>query len=599
MFIGNTVMNKLYSSVSSQNITNNNVLHDLTDSGQESTSLKKETKSFNSISSVSEHQYIEYENDVYRVVFSNAGAIVTSLQLKKFIDNVTNESVEMVLHFEEDPSGAFVTYLSVDNILEPIFEYFEVLEKSADRIVFALDIEDSFALAEESQKIRLLKTFEFKQDEYLFKVNTTFVSLDGLPLSQRVLEKGYTLEGLPQIGPAFTRMDGRDVYRHAIYLNFDKKRSIVKLRNGEASAPSDARWAGIAGKYFLIIGVPDIKKYNIGWTTKPLSKDVPDGMQLNFSKISQTERTSMYSDDVFYYVGPKQENELLRYNLEKDNSWGLDGLFLNRSMDVHIFLGLFITPLKAILSFIHYFVGNWGWSIVILTFMVKLILLPSSISSAVSMAAMSKIQPKLRALQEKYKDSREELARKQMELYQQEGVNPAGGCLPILIQLPILFALFSLFNQYFELRGASWIFWINDLSSPDQLLTFTRSLPILGWTHLNLLPIFYVITQMLTTLVTSTDSMSTNSQMKLMMWFLPLIFFFMLYNMPSGLFLYWTVSNILGLFQQILINSWKKSGKLDKMHAAKEAKQKIKNTKRKQMMAAYQQRLNQSKGKHR
>ncbi|NIZ46899.1 membrane protein insertase YidC [Entomospira nematocerorum] len=599
MFTGNLIMGKLYPPVEMEQEISNEV--SVTKEEDLNTGSSQNFHLFFSEIESSETENIYFENDLYQVIFSTQGAVITSLQLKAFTDNATGDFVELILPFDTKPYGAFTTYVGSNNNTMPVLANFQLVEQTPESLVFSTDLLLNVVLEEgESRRIRMVKQFDFRDSEYLFKVSTTFESLDeGKPLPAFILQNGYTVESIPQLGPAFEKLDQRDAYRRPIYLNSEKKRTTAKFRYGLANTNGDAHWASIIEKYFLIAGVPTQNtQYNVVWTTKPLSVDNPNGLQLNFIRKNLNIDLDAFTDELFYYLGPKQEKELLRYNNAGDNAWGLSDVYLNRAMESHVITGLLINLLKGVLSFIYGFVGNWGWAIVILTVIVKLILLPSSISSAVSMSAMTKVQPKLKALQEQYKDDKQELAKKQMELYQKEGVNPAGGCLPILVQMPILLALFSLFNQYFELRGAPWILWVTDLSAPDQFFAFSQPLPLLQWTHLNLLPIFYVGTQILTTVLSMKDNPATTQQMKTMMWMLPLIFFFMLYNMPSGLFLYWTVSNILGLFQQLLINAWRKNGTLDRLYAKKEAKRKKKSAKRATLMAAYQKQLNQSKGKN-
>jgi YidC/Oxa1 family membrane protein insertase len=166
---------------------------------------------------------------------------------------------------------------------------------------------------------------------------------------------------------------------------------------------------------------------------------------------------------------------------------------------------------------------------------------------------MQEIQPKMQELQAKYKDDPKRLQVEQMKFYKDEGVNPMSGCLPLLIQFPIIIAMYNLFNNYFEFRGALFIpGWIPDLSLGDSVFTFGFNIPFLGDT-LRLLPVIYVASQLLSGKLTQTGGTS-NTQMKIMMYGMPLFFFFIFYNAPSGLLLYWTTSNILQLFQQLMIN---------------------------------------------
>jgi YidC/Oxa1 family membrane protein insertase len=144
------------------------------------------------------------------------------------------------------------------------------------------------------------------------------------------------------------------------------------------------------------------------------------------------------------------------------------------------------------------------------------------------------------------------------EFYKKEGYNPLSGCLPMLLQFPIFLAMYNLFNNHFDLRGAMFIpGWIPDLSVPESVFHFENfTLPILGWTDIRLLPFIYVGSQLLYGKVTQTPDQQGNAQMKIMMYALPIVFFFVLYDVPSGLLVYWIMSNVLTMVQQLTINKY-------------------------------------------
>jgi YidC/Oxa1 family membrane protein insertase len=149
---------------------------------------------------------------------------------------------------------------------------------------------------------------------------------------------------------------------------------------------------------------------------------------------------------------------------------------------------------------------------------------------------------------------------KMAEFYKQEGYNPISGCLPLLIQFPIFIAMYNLFNNHFDLRGAMFIpGWIPDLSVPESVFNFAPyRIPLLGWSDIRVLPFIYVGSQLLTGKITQTPDQQGNAQMKMMLYIMPLMFFFILYNVPSGLTVYWIMTNILSLVQQLIINKYLK-----------------------------------------
>ena len=205
-------------------------------------------------------------------------------------------------------------------------------------------------------------------------------------------------------------------------------------------------------------------------------------------------------------------------------------------------------------------VKNWGVAIIILTVILKIILFPLNKKTAVGSLKMQDLQPKMQALQAKYQNDQQKLSVEMQKLYKEAGYNPMSGCLPMIIQMLILFALYNVFNNYFEFRGASFIKgWIDDLSVGDSIWFWNKNIFLIsGFTQNNLriLPFVYTGSQLLNGKITQYGgSAGANAgQMKFMMYSMPILFFFVFYNVPSGLLLYWSVSNILQIGQQIVIN---------------------------------------------
>jgi YidC/Oxa1 family membrane protein insertase len=172
---------------------------------------------------------------------------------------------------------------------------------------------------------------------------------------------------------------------------------------------------------------------------------------------------------------------------------------------------------------------------------------------------MQALSPKIKELQEKHKGNPQKLNAEMAAFYKNEGYNPISGCLPMLLQIPIFLAMYNLFNNHFDLRGAEFISgWIPDLSVPEYIWQFPDgvSLPLLGWTALRGLPFIYVGSQLIYGKVTQMPGQQSNSQMKMMLYVMPIAFFFILYDVPSGLLIYWIFSNILTLVQQVIIKKY-------------------------------------------
>ena len=197
----------------------------------------------------------------------------------------------------------------------------------------------------------------------------------------------------------------------------------------------------------------------------------------------------------------------------------------------------FAKPLFLLLSYLYNLCGNWGWAIVLLTFIIRVILYPLTYKGMVSMQKLKDLAPKMKELQQKYKGEPQKLQAHMMDLYKKHGANPMGGCLPILLQMPVFFAIYRVLYNAIELKGAEWLLWINDLSVMDPYFV----LPILMGATMYL--------QQHLTPTTFTDPM----QEKIFK-FLPLIFTIFFVTFPAGLVLYWFVNNIFSILQQLLIN---------------------------------------------
>jgi YidC/Oxa1 family membrane protein insertase len=205
-------------------------------------------------------------------------------------------------------------------------------------------------------------------------------------------------------------------------------------------------------------------------------------------------------------------------------------------------------PLLVCLKFFHRFLHNYGLAIILLTVLIKILFWPLTHKSYVSMQAMKKLQPKMAKIREKYKDDKEKMNQEIMQMYRTHKVNPMGGCLPMLLQIPVFFALYRVLYSSIAMRHAPFLWWINDLSAPDRLYVgFT--IPYLG--GLPVLTLLMGISMFVQQKMTPTSADPRQEKMMLMM---PVVFTVFFVNFPSGLVLYWLVNNILSIGQQYYIN---------------------------------------------
>jgi YidC/Oxa1 family membrane protein insertase len=212
------------------------------------------------------------------------------------------------------------------------------------------------------------------------------------------------------------------------------------------------------------------------------------------------------------------------------------------------YLTILAKPIFWLLDNIHSYVGNWGWSIILLTILIKLVFFPLSAASYKSMARMKEVQPRLLVMKEQFKGEPQKMNQAMMEMYRKEKINPLGGCLPVVIQIPVFIALYWVLLSSVELRGAPWILWVHDLSLPDTSISDLiglNSIPI------GILPIVMAASMFVQTKLNPTPP--DPIQAKVMM-YMPLIFSVMFFFFPAGLVLYWVVNNLLSIAQQWQIN---------------------------------------------
>ena len=201
-----------------------------------------------------------------------------------------------------------------------------------------------------------------------------------------------------------------------------------------------------------------------------------------------------------------------------------------------------------ILDFLYRFIGNMGWAILLFAALLRLAMFPVANKSYESMSKMKKVQPKLKELQERYKDDKVKLQKEIMETYRKEKINPAAGCLPVLIQIPIFFSLYKVLNIAIEIRHAPFVGWIKDLSAPDPLtISAITHLPIPGLLDIGVWPILMGISMYIQQKLNPAPANKDQARVFAMM---PLIFTFMLGHFASGLVIYWTLSNLLSIIQQ-------------------------------------------------
>ena len=461
-------------------------------------------------------QDIRIETPLYIAVFTPKGGTLKSFRLKNYKQSIKKDApmIEMV-HVEEGmPSPLTVTFpeSSFDIPGDLVFDTSQKdmnlnMSDQGRTLVFSRTFPD---------KIRVDKIFTLYPGKYSLDLDVKVFNL-----SNQTVNENAGLAWYQYVDP---KMES-DRYGHdgpVVYAAKNIDRQDVKKLDALRTIGPDITWGGFETKYFLAAMIPQ----NPSLTSLYMSKDernlVSVGLKGPKNLIPQGEPASFRYT---IFLGPKD------YNILKSQ-----GLGLENAIDFGSWLKWLAMPLLLILKFLYQYVHNYGVAIIILTTMIKVVFWPLGNKSYKSMKELQKLQPKLKELQEKYKDDKARLSQETMAMYKSHKINPLGGCLPILIQIPVFFGLYKALLYAIELRHSPFIWWIQDLSSKDPYY---------------ITPIIMGATMFLQQKMTppAGDPM----QQKIMLW-MPIIFTFLFVNFPSGLVIYWLFNNIISIGQQYYIN---------------------------------------------
>lgn len=488
------------------------------------------------------------ENDLYRITFSNKGAQVKSWILKKFDNDAQNGRLDLV---NQDAAKLYGYPLS-------LWTYDEGLRDRLNSALYVPSVEGNqtspttitFEYAGEDLAVR--KTFHF-DDSYVVGIETA------------VTYKGQPLDALPS-WPAGLGDQTSAYERGLIDYQHDKniERLAVKKISGGGTIPGPFNWAGPNDQYFAALFIPDDPARATMVTLRnqiSVARDPekPNAEKVKIDVLGAAVGNLHGATNERLFAGPKE----LRI-LEKVPVPGVGENDLTGVVDFG-WWGILAKPLFVWLrwTFFH-MVPNWGWAIVLQTIIITLALLPLRISQMKSMLKMQRVQPLIKQIQEKYKkyslrDPRKAAMNEEISaLYKQEGVNPIGGCLPMLPQLPIIYAYYKVLEVAIDLRHAHWL-WIRDLSAADPLY---------------ILPILMVASQLLTQRMTPQAGMDP-SQQRMMNVMMPLFMGFIFFRLAAGLNLYYAVVNLISIAQQAVMNRTK-LGKEMREIMAKRARKKDK-----------------------
>ncbi len=317
-------------------------------------------------------------------------------------------------------------------------------------------------------------------------------------------------------------------------------------------------WVATRNKYFVLAIIPRGKESQ-GAYIEGVRKSLPDqGAKEDYSLSLKMPFTgnSVETDRFTVFLGPLNFNLVRYYNVDLEKIMSLGAAWIIRPISEYVIIPLF--------QFLHFFVPNYGIVLILFSFIVKIVLYPLTKTSMRSMQKMQALQPMMNEIREKYKDDPQKMNQQVMRLYKEYGVNPAGGCLPMILQLPILYALWAVFSSTIELRQASFVWWIKDLSIPDVVTTLPFRIPIFGINEISGLALLMGITMLVQQKMSVKDP-----RQQAMVYIMPILMTLMFNNFPAGLNLYYFVFNFLSIGQQMWINKQHKGEPLRKVEPGK------------------------------
>ena len=470
--------------------------------------------------SVANPQDIVIESDLYRGIINTRGANVTSWQLKNYrgfdgpwvelIPQDREYGPELIVTSEEGP------YSFQDVLFTPSQDDLNLNDsRKQGTLVFT---------GKTLNGLTVSKHYTFNHDNYAFEVKVNFDKGGNLHLGSkyylrwgggiRVTEEDMVqdlsaFKGFAQVGDTF----------------IEEGDLGTSIEDPRPDTSGDLLWTGVRSKYFLAALIPMDKPgkgYRLNGRPVNLVGDLQDRQ---ISAEVAMNLSSPLIDSFILYLGPVHYETLEQYGFGLENSVDLGWAILRPISKITLIC----------LVWLHQFISNYGIVIIVLSIFVKILLYPLTHKSLKATQGMQLLQPKMEALKEKYKNDSQKLNKEMMKLYKEGGVNPLGGCLPMILQMPILFSLYTVFSSTIELRDAPFIDgWIQDLSLKDPIYV---------------LPILMGLTMLIQSKMTMKDP-----RQAMFVYIMPLVLFFIMKDLPSGLILYWTMINVLTIIQQYIQN---------------------------------------------
>ena len=461
-----------------------------------------------------DEQTIDVETDLYRVRLSNRGGVIKSWELKRYTVGVDDKEQAVQLVYQ---AGKFKGPLNVtvpdEGITDRLQQGLYHVSQDAERLDASHPVGHVvFRYRDPASKAMVEKRLAFHYDSYLVDIQ---IKTEGLPTP---VDVGLgTNFGIIEWGEGFIGLMG------AASLVDDKV--IKETPEQEAERKGDVQWVALQDKYFLSVLMP-------ARASAAVAKKEGDKLASAAVRFAQPSPETGYALQLF--AGPKEYDTLKSFNIGLEDTIDF-GWFIFGSWS---FVKAVAKPIFYVLRYLYEFTHNYGLTIILLTVGIKLMFAPLQYKSYKSMKQMQVIQPKVAALQTKFKDDRERLNKELIKLYRDQKVNPVGGCLPMVLQMPVFVALFNILFMTIDLRQAPFVLWIKDLSVQDPYY---------------ILPIVMGVSMIVQQKITPTTMDPTQAKVMLV---LPAVMTFLFINFPAGLVLYWLTNNVLTITQQVVTDRY-------------------------------------------
>ena len=469
-------------------------------------------------------EVITIVTDLVKAQIDTTGGELKRLELLKHKDS-DDPKQNMVLFDSTDKR----TYLAQSGLIGGPFPNHRTIF-TAKPGVRTLDAGNQVQLVLEAEQggVKLTKTYTFKRGDYVIDVRHDITNDGTTPVAPALYEQ-LVRDGSAPAGESrfYSTFTGPAVYTDADHfqkLTFEK----IEKGNAEHAVKADNGWVALIQHYFVSAFIPTDKTPREIFTKKVATNLYAVGTIEQLGTVAPGATVTVQSR---LYAGPQESAVLEKtapgLELVKDYGW----------------LTIIAKPIFWLMTQIHKILGNWGWTIIVLTIIIKLAFFPLSAASYRSMGKMKLVTPKMTAIRERFKGDPTKMNQAMMELYKTEKINPLGGCLPIVVQIPVFISLYWVLLASVEMRNAPWLGWIHDLAAPDPFY---------------ILPVVMAISMFIQTKLNPKPPDPV--QAKVMM-FMPIIFSVMFFFFPSGLVLYWVVNNVLSIAQQWVITKNMESGK--------------------------------------